>query len=403
MSTQDYCHRCITPLRRKDSRSIVVRTVFGKVSVHSPRFWSCACGQSRAPYTMSPLCEALPKRVTAELEYLQVRWAAHPPYAAATTLLKEVLPLEHGISTTGTRNRIRTTGQDLDARIEREIAALPEASPAEEACESAQVTAISVDSAWLKHCAPPRSTGRQVNIVAGRATLRDGKTKLYAYVGKRVPCAAARLDHFLAQQGVGPHERVTVISDGAGEFTKAVDGSQLARGRILDWFHIAMKFRAAEQSVFSSRPIEGPDWDWVQSEIKSSKWLVWHGKGRKAVARLNAISQELEKWPNQTQSTLWWNVQKACNYIRSHTRFLVDYGARFRKGLPISSSIAESAVNQVVSSRMAKKQQMRWSDEGAHVLALVKVADLNGDLSAQTFGVITRRDEGWWIRCGTKL
>ena len=32
------------------------------------------------------------------------------------------------------------------------------------------------------------------------------------------------------------------------------------------------------------------------------------------------------------------------------------YGARFRKGLPISSSIAESAVNQVVSSRMAKKQ-----------------------------------------------
>jgi hypothetical protein len=121
--------------------------------------------------TMSPLCEALPKRVTAELEYLQVRWAAHLPYAAATALLKEVLPLEHSISTTGTRNRIRTTGQDLDARIEREIAALPEASPAEEACESAQVTAISVDSAWLKHCAPPRSTGRQVNIVAGRATL----------------------------------------------------------------------------------------------------------------------------------------------------------------------------------------------------------------------------------------
>jgi hypothetical protein len=40
------------------------------------------------------------------------------------------------------------------------------------------------------------------------------------------------------------------------------------------------------------------------------------------------------------------------------------YGARNRKGLPISSGIAESAVNQVVSSRMAKKQQMRWSDEG---------------------------------------
>jgi hypothetical protein len=69
------------------------------------------------------------------------------------------------------------------------------------------------------------------------------------------------LEHFLVKQGVRCDERVTVISDGAGEFTKAVDGSQFARGRILDWFHIAMKFRAAEQSIFSSRRIAGPDWD----------------------------------------------------------------------------------------------------------------------------------------------
>jgi hypothetical protein len=34
------------------------------------------------------------------------------------------------------------------------------------------------------------------------------------------------------------------------------------------------------------------------------------------------------------------------------------------QGLPIRSSIAESAVNQVVSHRMAKKRQMRWTDEG---------------------------------------
>jgi hypothetical protein len=100
------------------------------------------------------------------------------------------------------------------------------------------VTAVSVDSAWLKHCAPRNSRGRQVNIIAGRATLLGGRTKLYAYVGKQVRCPAARLDHFLLQQGVRPDERVTVISDGAGEFTKAVDGSHFARGRILDWFHM---------------------------------------------------------------------------------------------------------------------------------------------------------------------
>jgi len=48
--------------------------------------------------------------------------------------------------------------------------------------------------------------------------------------------------------------------------------------------------------------------------------------------------------------------------------------------LPISSGIAEAAVTQMVSMRMAKKQQMRWSDEGAHLLAQVRVHAINGDL-----------------------
>jgi hypothetical protein len=38
-------------------------------------------------------------------------------------------------------------------------------------------------------------------------------------------------------------------------------------------------------------------------------------------------------------------------------------------------------VNLVVSQRMAKKRQMRWTDEGAHCLAQVRVAVLNGELS----------------------
>jgi hypothetical protein len=88
--------------------------------------------------------------------------------------------------------------------------------------------------------------------------------------------------------------------------------------------------------------------------------------------RLRAICEELEKRENQHDlSTLRWNLRKAHGYLRSNSQYLVNYGARHRKGLPISSAIAESAVNQVVSVRMAKKQQMRWSDEGAHHLALL--------------------------------
>src|SRR5712672_1353319 len=44
--------------------------------------------------------------------------------------------------------------------------------------------------------------------------------------------------------------------------------------------------------------------------------------------------------------------------------------------------------------RMAKKQQMRWSDQRAHTLALVRVADLNEDLSAERFTAIARYRPG---------
>ncbi|GHC81237.1 hypothetical protein GCM10007079_20820 [Nocardiopsis terrae] len=43
---------------------------------------------------------------------------------------------------------------------------------------------------------------------------------------------------------------------------------------------------------------------------------------------------------------------------------------------------AESAANQVISRRMVKKQQMRWSPKGAHLLLQVRTRVLNGDLAA---------------------
>jgi hypothetical protein len=228
---------------------------------------------------------------------LQVEWAAHLPYRQAMALLKEVLPLDRGISFSGTRQRIHAVARQLDAEVERDIANQPKADAHVPMRESASVACVSVDSAWLNlHSSPkgheaaralallhspwsrPLIQERHVNIVAGQATLVGRAARVYAYVHKQVPSAAARLDQFLSRSGVGTNERVTVISDDAGEFVKAAQGSPLARGRILDWFHIAMKFKAAENSVSGSAMIEPLERAAVQSEIRSAKWLVWHGK-----------------------------------------------------------------------------------------------------------------------------
>jgi hypothetical protein len=68
-------------------------------------------------------------------------------------------------------------------------------------------------------------------------------------------------------------------------------------------------------------------------------------------------------------------------YIRANASSIPNYGERYRVGEPISSSFVESAVNQVVSKRMVKKQQMRWSPQGAHLLLQVRTRVLNDDLA----------------------
>ena len=67
-------------------------------------------------------------------------------------------------------------------------------------------------------------------------------------------------------------------------------------------------------------------------------------------------------------------------YIRANAGSIPNYGERHRAGEVISSSFVESAVNQVISKRMVKRQQMRWTPRGAHLLLQVRTRILNDEL-----------------------
>lgn len=108
------CPQCGRTLSIKATHAIRYKTVFGKVTIDSPQVHVCKCAQDQSAKSFSPLALAMPLRVSPELEYLQVKWAAHLPYAVATTLLKEVLPVDKAISASGLRNRVLTVGQELD-------------------------------------------------------------------------------------------------------------------------------------------------------------------------------------------------------------------------------------------------------------------------------------------------
>jgi hypothetical protein len=66
----------------------------------------------------------------------------------------------------------------------------------------------------------------------------------------------------------------------------------------------------------------------------------------------------------------------------NNRHLIPNYGERYRHGEAIATGFVESTVNEVVSKRFCKKQQMQWSKEGAHLLLQTRVRTLNGELGA---------------------
>jgi len=92
------CPHCHASLRCKGHHDLVWRSLFGKLTLRSPRLYRCRCIDDESiPRSFSPLANALPERTSPELQYLQTRFAALMSYGLTVDVLEEILPLGHRI------------------------------------------------------------------------------------------------------------------------------------------------------------------------------------------------------------------------------------------------------------------------------------------------------------------
>jgi hypothetical protein len=116
LSTHSGCPDCGVPRRHKDSRPIVMKTLFGTLRLDSPRWWHCGC-QPQMNTTFSPLAAILPQRSTPELSYLQARFAGLVSYGISADLLGEVLPLGRALHASTVRRQVQATAQRLEDEL----------------------------------------------------------------------------------------------------------------------------------------------------------------------------------------------------------------------------------------------------------------------------------------------
>ena len=120
----------------------------------------------------------------------------------------------------------------------------------------------------------------------------------------------------------------------------------------------------------------------VMTELESIKWYLWHGNVFRALQELEGLDFDFGCYEGDSAIVL--KLGKAIgefhHYISANRNFIPNYGERYRYGEKVSTAFVESTVNEVISKRMVKKQQMRWTKQGAHLLLQVRVQTLNGDL-----------------------
>ena len=112
------------------------------------------------------------------------------------------------------------------------------------------------------------------------------------------------------------------------------------------------------------------------------KHLLWHGNTEESLERLNGlvIEMDLLRAFSPPPDKLGKSLGEFETYIRNNIEFIPNFGDRYRQGETISTAFVESTINQVVSKRFVKKQQMQWTPRGAHLLLQTRTKVLNKDL-----------------------
>ena len=378
------CSSCGSRRSLHDYRRRQVDTLFGRVALRQPRWRPCVCQQTevqRKPGTNDPsrMSALIGARATQELVRVQAELGARLSYREAARVMSVLLPTSKATNHTGVRRRLARTADRLQA--------LDNASPHRMSRAEGGPMVVSLDGAHIR--AVPGFQVRHFEVTVGRVETEQGPARHFAVApGAQAP-KPGTIGNALRAKGWLPGRDVVVLSDGDPALVESVRSA--ADGKvthILDWFHISMRVRHVEQALAgllgSGLEHKGP-LRYAEDDVVRLRHLIWNGYGNEARRALRSIAY-------MAGNATWLNgqsgrarierfaqlVRELETYLTLNDAALVDYGRRYRAGLRIATSGAESVVNSLVNAGMNKRQQMRWSPKGAHRVLQVRAAVIDG-------------------------
>ena len=116
LRTRQHCENCGKPHRLKGHHDTTLRTLFGNVSMQSPRFKHCPC-KPRQQATFSPLKDLLTGRTSPELLFMEAKWAALVSYGMSAKALQDFLPVDKKLNAATVRNHALAVAERLESEL----------------------------------------------------------------------------------------------------------------------------------------------------------------------------------------------------------------------------------------------------------------------------------------------
>jgi hypothetical protein len=383
------CLHCGRQQPIKDRRRRCLRTTFGVVRVSCRRYFRCRC-QGGKRVTVWPLPGRQASGTTPELQYLFADWGSKMPYRRAATVLQGLLPGRVSPAT------LRRHTLQIGERLQQRVIAPSEYDGPESRRDPVLATkslSVAIDGTYVR--ADGMMWLREYQVVAGRME-REGKLGGYfAWVPQHRLCFTKDfMKAALEANGWTPESKVRVLADGADALSNLVDAAvEKPTERVLDWFHISMRLQPIEQMsckiAMAAGNADAALKQLLTETVPRIRYQLWNGKREAALKRIEAVggaTKRLEDFRSVDDAERVRRFRQHMidlrDYLTSNWKGLRNYAAETRQGRKISSAMAESAMSHLVNQRMGKRQPMRWSAAGAHLLLQVRCAVLNNRLDS---------------------
>ena len=320
---------------------------------------------------------------------METKWSSLVSYGLTVDALTDFLPLDVTLDVKTVRHDTLKVAERCEAELGEEQGSFIDGCPRDWGnlpIPDGPMT-VGIDGGYVRDWEAKK---HNFEVIVGQSTLafkrdEDEETpssKRFGFVQTVDTKPKRRLYEVLKSQGMQLNQQITFLSDGSDTVRDLQLYMSPEAEHILDWFHLSMKLTVLDQYAKGLVHCDAVLGEEIREKIERLRWSLWHGNLYKALYKIDDIESLLynfeETYPKFKQ--LLKAAEEFRTYITNNRHLIPNYGERYRNGEAIATGFVESTVNQVVSKRFCKRQQMQWSKRGAHLLLQTRVKTLNQEL-----------------------